>query len=251
MGSISQLDATVRAEPPRARVRLPDGPIERTTASLCLWPWVQLALRDGMRIDAFCALAGVSESALRDPAVRFSQPVCDRVAQLVVSRFGPGAPMQAARLIEPGQFQLVELIARSVSTVKDGLEHGCRFFPLLHDGGHLLYEMLAGDRVALRWEPPQSYPVHHAFVELTFAVLVVGVRREAAQPELAPEEVWFRHRAPDDRALHHGVLGVAPRFGMPEDRMLFGAEALRQPLMRANAAVHEAATAAGTAALDE
>ena len=230
---------------------MPDGPIERTTASLGLWPWVQLALRAGRRIDGFCALAGVDEGALRDPEIRFSQPVCNRVAQLACKRFGPAAAMQAAALIEAGQFQLVELIARSVPTVGDGLEHGCKFFPLLHDGGHLLYEPLAGGRVALRWDPPQSYAVHHGYVELSFAIIVVGIRRETAVQAFAPQEVWFRHAAPDDLAQHASLLGVEPRFGMPEDRMLFGAETVSLPLTRANPAIHRAAIEAGVVALDE
>ena len=251
MGSSVEAASVARVEPARAWPRLPDGPVERTTSSLALWPWVKLGLHEGLSVERFCVLAGIEESALRDPATRFSQPTSDRVAQLAWERFGPGAAMQAALLIEPGQFQLVELIARSGSTVKDGVEDGCRYFPLLHDGGHLVYERLAGGRVALRWDPPQSYPVHHAFVELTFAVLVVGIRRETAQQAIAPDEVWFRHPAPDDRAVHTRVLGVEPRFGMPEDHVIFSAEVAALHLTRENAALHRAAIEASRPLLDE
>jgi hypothetical protein len=251
LGDPIELAAAPRAEQSRARRTLPDGPIERTTASLGLWPWAQLAVREGLGIARFCALAGIAESALRDPAVRFSQPVSDRVAQLAFARFGPSAAMQAAQLIEAGHFQLLELIARSVPTVKEGLEQGCRFFPLLHDGGHLVFEPLAGGRAALRWEPPQSYAVHHGYIELTFAVALVGIRRETQEPSAAPDEVWFRHAAPDDRAQHARVLGVEPRFGMPEDHVVFGAELAERRLTRANPSVHRAAVEACAIALDE
>jgi hypothetical protein len=183
--------------------------------------------------------------------MRFSQPVSDRVAQLAFTRFGPGAAMQAAPLIEAGQFLLLELIARSVAAVRDGLEQGCRFFGLLHSGGHLAYEPLAGGGAVLRWDPPQGYPVHHGYVELTFAVMLVGIRRETGRASAAPEEVWFRHRAPDDCALHTRVLGVEPRFGMPEDHVVFGADLAALPLTRENADLHRAAAEAGSVVLDE
>lgn len=237
--------------PPKARVRMPDGGIERTTASFGLWPWVQLAVSKGDSVESFCELASIEQSALRDLGVRFSQPVANRVGQLALTRFGAGAAMEAGLLIEAGQFALLELIVRSLPTVRKGLEYGCTFFPLLHDGGHLSYEALPGGRAALRWDPPQSYVVHHAYVELTFAVALVGIRRETARPDAAPDEVWFRHEAPDDLALHTRVLGVEPRFGMPEDHIIFGASMTALPLTRANAAVHRAAAEAGAAVLDE
>jgi hypothetical protein len=135
--------------------------------------------------------------------------------------------------------------------VREGLERGCEFFPLLHDGGHLVYELLAGGRVALRWDPPQSYGVHHGYVELNFGVALVGIRRETAREACAAAEVWFRHAAPDDCALHTRVLGVEPRFGMPQDHVIFGAEVAGLPLIRANRSLHLAAVEAGGALLED
>jgi hypothetical protein len=159
--------------------------------------------------------------------------------------------MEAGLLVQSGQFALLELIVRSTPTVRKGLEYGCLFFPLLHDGGHLAYEALADGRAALRWDPPQSYPVHHGYVELTFAVALLGIRRETARPDATPDEVWFRHEAPDDLSLHTRVLGVEPRFGMPEDHVIFSASMAALRPTRANAAAHRAATEAGAAVLDE
>jgi hypothetical protein len=159
--------------------------------------------------------------------------------------------MEAGLLVESGQFALLELIVRSTPTVRKGLEFGCLFFPLLHDGGHLCYEALAGGRAALRWDPPQSYPVHHGCVELTFEVALLGIRRETARPDATPDEVWFRHEAPDDLSLHTRVLGVEPRFGMPEDHVIFSAPVAAMRLTRANAATYRAAVEAGAAALAE
>jgi hypothetical protein len=232
-------------------VRAPDGRIERTTASFGLWPWIKLAVSNGESLEDFCDLADIEQSALRDMGVRFSQPVSNRVAQLAYERFGPGAAMQAGLRVEAGQFALLELITRSAPTVKHGLELGCHFFPLLHDGGRLRYEPLSGGRAALRWDPPQSYVVHQGYVELTFAVALLGIRRETTRPDAIPDEVWFRHEAPDDLVLHTRVLGIEPRFGKPEDHVIFGPDMAALRLRRDNAAVHRAAAEAAAAVLDE
>jgi hypothetical protein len=228
----------------------PDGPIDRTTSSLGLWPWVLLAQKNGISVEQFCERAAIEVSALRDPEVRFAQPVVNRVAEIAYAQFGPGAAMHAALLVEAGHFHLLELIARSAPTVKDGLEQGCRFFPLLHDGGHLRCEPFAGGFVALRWQGPRSYAVHHGYIELTFAVAVLGIYRETAQTAITPAEIGFSHAAPDDRALHARVLGVEPRFDADDDYVLFGRELCALRLTRENAAVHEAATRAGSESLD-
>ncbi len=188
---------------------------------------------------------------MRDLGVRFSQPVSNRVAQLAYTRFGPSAAMEAGLLVKAGQFALLELIVRSTPSVSKGLEYGCLFFPLLHDGGHLCYEPLADGRCALRWDPPRSYAVHPGYVELTFAVTLLGIRRETACPDAMPDEVWFRHEAPEDLSMHTRTLGVEPRFGMPGDHVIFGASMAGLRPMRADAALHRAATEAGAAALDE
>jgi hypothetical protein len=247
----AELESASRVERSKARVRKPDGRVERTTASFGLWPWVRLAVSKGDSVEQFCALAGIAQSAVRDLGVRFSQPVSNRVAQLAYTRFGRTAAMEAGLLVQAGQFALLELIVRSTPTVRKGLEYGCLFFPLLHDGGHLCYESLADGRAALRWDPPQSYAVHQGYVELTFAVALLGIRRETGRPDAMPDEVWFRHEAPDDLSMHTRVLGLEPRFGMPEDHVIFSASMAALRPTRADAAIHRAAADAGAAALDE
>jgi hypothetical protein len=223
---------------------------ERTTASLGLWPWVQLASSRGMSVERFCELAGVQVTALRDPEVRFSQLDANRVALLAFEHFGPGAAMHAALAVEAGQFNLLELIARSAPTVSAGLAQGCQFFPLLHDGGRLICEQRDGGAVALRWHPPE-YAVHHGYVELTFAVALLGIRREAAVASVAPAELCFSHPAPNDRSAHDSVFGTAARFGAGQDAIVFDRQAAALPLTRDNPDVHAAARKAAADLIDD
>jgi hypothetical protein len=222
----------------------------RTTSSLGLWPWAQLAVQKLMPIERFCELCGVSVTALRDPEQRFSQAICNRLAALALERFGPGAAFEAALGIPRGHFNLLELIARSAPDVRSGLDQGCRFFALLHDGGRLSCEPQPGDAVALRWRPPTEYDVHHAYVELTFAVAVIGLRRETGHDPLVPVAVRFRHAAPADVGRHVQVLGVRPEFGNSVDEIVFDARVATLPLTRSNPELHAVAVRAGTEAID-
>jgi hypothetical protein len=230
---------------------LPAGLGERTTSSLGVWPWAQLAVKNGMPFESFCALAGVEAPALRDPEVRFSQAEANRVAELAIAQFGPEAPLEAARMIEAGHFNLLELIARSAPTVFAGLEQGCRFFPLLHDGGRMAFEALEAGALALRWYQPFGYTVHHGYVEMAFAVAVLGTRREAGDPGIEPAEVCFRHQAPGDRSRFERVFGIAPCFGAPQDRLVFDRHVAGLPLTRGSALVHGQARRTASELLDE
>lgn len=224
---------------------------ERTTSSLGVWPWAQLAVRSGMSLPRFCELAGVRVSALRDPEVRFSQADANRVAALAFARFGAGAALEAALMIEAGHFNLLEMIARSAPTVSDGLQQGCRFFPLLHDGGQLAFEALEAGAIALRWHPPGGYEVHHGYVELAFAVAVLGIRREVGDLAIAPAELCFRHEGAGDCTRYQQVLGAEARFAAHGDWLAFDAQVASRPLARGSTLVHTEATRAAAELLDD
>jgi hypothetical protein len=216
---------------------------ERTTASCGLWPWVELTRRHNVDIERLCAFAGMKLSRLRQPFARWSQASCNRAAQFVCDEFGADAAMAAALTVEAGHFQLLELLIRTAPTVGDGLRVGCLFFPLLHSGGRLLHERSASGVHAVTWHPPKTYPVHRAYVELTFGITSLGIRREANRPAASAAEVSFRHCAPANTALYRQVLGVLPRFEMDEDRIVFDRSVARLRMARGNADVHAQALA--------
>jgi len=86
--------------------------------------------------------------------------------------------------------------------------------------------------------------IHHGFFEFAFGSWLVSLRRETAQPEIMPADVWFGHRAPTDRRLFDGLYGPGLRFSMPENRMSFAREVAAISLARKNSAVHAAAVRA-------
>ena len=216
--------------------------VERsTTASFGLWPWVELARRHDIDIERACAAAEIEISQLRQPFARWSQRTCNQIAQFACDTFGSDAAMSAALTVEAGHFQLLELLVRTAPTVGDGLRIGCWFFPLLHDGERIVHERLASGAHAITWTPPSDYTVHHAYVELTFGVTMLGIRREARCEYASATEVSFRRAPAQDTSLYERVLGCRPRFEMHEDRMVLDRRVAALGMVRCNAAVHEQA----------
>jgi hypothetical protein len=217
-----------------------NDPVERiTTASCGLWPWVELARRRELDLDGFCASEGIDLAQVRQPFARWSQRECNSLAQFACDNVGSDAAMAAALTVEAGHFQLLELLVRTAPTVGDGLRLGCTFFPLLHDGGKLVHECLPDGAHAVTWVPPPDFLVHQAFVELTFGVTVLGIRREARARSAAAAEVSLRRAATEHTASYERVLGCRPQFGALADRMVFDRRVAALNLARSNSEVHE------------
>ena len=218
----------------------------RTTASFGMWPFVEVLRRSEVPLERICELTDITPAQVRDPEFRFTQATVNRIVGLAFDVIGPTAAVAAALTVEAGHFQLLELIARSAPKVGNGLEQVCRFFPLLHDGGQLVHELAADGSHTLRWIAPTAYEVHYGCLELTFAVGLLGMRRETGRESCAPSAVWFYHAAPPDPVLHERVFGPVIHYGMTEARMTFDRATAALPLTRSNSSLH--ATAIRTAA---
>lgn len=216
--------------------------LERPTTLSCgLWPWAELTRRHNVDLAHVCADLGIEVSRLRQPFARWPQSTCNRIAQFALDHFGPDAAMAATLTVEPGHFQLLELLVRTAPTVGDGLRIGCWFFRLLHDGGRLRYERLENGSHVVTWQPPADYLVHPAYVELTFGVTMLGIRRETRCERAAASEVSFRGPTVADLTLYERVLGCRPCFDAREDRLVIGPRVAALRMTRRNAEVHDEA----------
>ena len=215
-----------------------DAAEKRTTAGYGLWPWVELARRNGVNVERLCENTGVELRQLRQIFVRWPQSVCNRAAQWSCDQFGPEAAMAASLTVEAGQFQLLELLVRTAETVGHGLRIGCWLFPLLHNGGRVVHDRLPGGLHSVTWVPPKDYLVHSAYVELTFGVTVLGIRRETGVSDAAATSVCFHRAAPPELGLYAQVLGCVPEFGAGEDRIVFEPEVANLRMTRRNREVH-------------
>jgi hypothetical protein len=220
----------------------PTAPVElRPLASIGLWPWVELGRRHGIPIERLAEVSGVRVAELRDPDARVAQAEANRIAELICQKHGPAAGIAAAQTVEAGHFTLFELLARTAPTLNDALVEGCRYFSLVHGDARLVYESPPTGPRVMRMITPETYAIHRGFIEQTFAVWMLGIRRETAQPFLTPAEVWFRHPSPQDTGPYEEVFGPSVRFGMPEDHIAFDRATTDVPLSRRNSELHAAA----------
>jgi hypothetical protein len=157
--------------------------------------------------------------------------------------------MAAALTVEAGHFSLVEVLARSATTVAHGLDMACRFLPLIHVGGRLEHARV-GDDSLVQWRDPPGGGVHPGYVELLFAVSLEGIRRETGCA-VWPRRVWFTHPAPDDLTLYRKLFGDAVSFAMPQALFELDAAACGLPLLRANATARACAAEAAEDAMQQ
>jgi hypothetical protein len=218
-----------------------------TTSTLTAWAWVRLGEQHNIALAEICDAAGASEGELRDPGGFLSQRAANRVAELAFERVGPHAAMLAAQLLDRGHFALPELVVRSAPTVGDGVPRACEVFPLLHRGSQLVHELLP-DRAVMRWQCQPGLVVHPAYIELVFAILVQGIRRETGQADTQAAAAWFQHEGPPDRSEHERLLGPV-RFAAPETRLELSGATLALPLLRASASAHSSAISVANEAL--
>jgi hypothetical protein len=224
-------------------VRPGDGRRE-TVTSMALWPWVSLGAKHDLPIERLAQLAQLTVAELRDPGGRFPQMIANRVAELAYQRAGCGAAMEAAKMVEPGHFTLLELLARTSPTVGRGLAMTCQYFTLVHDDVRLRHQVRHDGTHCCQFVVPSDYVVHHGYVELIFAVIVLGMRRESERTNAAPLEVWFEHAAPEDRSSFDALFQTDVRFDMPENHVLLDAQTAALPMVRKNSDLHAAAVRA-------
>jgi hypothetical protein len=211
---------------------------------MALWPWVALGAKHDLPIERLAQLAQLTVAELRDPGGRFPQVIANRVAELAYQRVGCGAGMEAAKTVEPGHFTLLELVARTSPTVSRGLAMTCRYFPLMHDDVRLKHHVLPDGANCVTFVSPSEYVVHYGYVELIFAVIVLGMRRETEHANAAPIEVWFTHALPESCTPFEALFGSRVRFAMPENRLMIDEQTSALPMVRKNSDVHAAAVRA-------
>jgi hypothetical protein len=229
----------------------PGGARHETIANCGLWPFVALACKHNLPIERVAQLAQITVAELRDPGGRTPQVIANRVAEVAFQHAGSGAAMEAAMTVEAGHFALIELLARTSPNVRQAVQLVCRYFPLVHDDITMTYEKRPQGVEHVRLVSPANYVVHHGYVELAFAVMMLSIRRETQQPAIEPLEVWFEHRAPVDRRAFETVLGPRVRFDMPEHHIVFDSKLASLPLARKNSEVHAAAVRAAVDLLRE
>jgi AraC-like DNA-binding protein len=157
-------------------------------------------------------LTGFDPALAADPDARISLELEARLWDEGARLTGDDAlGLHAARLLQPGAFDVLDYACRTAPTLRAAYERLIRYNRLEHDAA--VFRMVDGvttTRMEHRFRIAGSEQSRHS-AEFTLAALAV-ISAQIAGIELRPSGVEFRHAAPASMAAHLELFGVEPRF---------------------------------------
>jgi AraC-like DNA-binding protein len=198
-----------------------------------LAPFVCAASQLGVPVEKGLAGAGLSLSDLDDPELRLSHAVLSHLLGAVLARSGArDLGLLAAECLQPEHLDIIEYAARSQPTLRAGLEHGMRYYALLHDGFTARLDVVA-ERAILEVSFG-DLPVADSIFEFVLAAHVIAMRRMTGLSELAPIETRFMHTRPKSTQLHERIFRSQLQFGRASCALVFARSALDARLLAAD-----------------
>jgi AraC-like DNA-binding protein len=214
----------------------PSEPREETLTSVLAARLVRLlASREG-DAKAMAARFGLPEDAAERRDVLITREDLRRLAEACVASTGdPALGITLGRTIDRGAYGLVEFIARSALTLREGLL------------GMLRYQRLtgAGERYSYTEEREVVVLEHQGFPEIRVAnehalVVALEVGRQLTGQRWTAHRAWFAHERPADVAVVEEFLGTSSiEFGAPRNGVVFGVDWLSMPVRSADPQLRE------------
>jgi AraC-like DNA-binding protein len=192
----------------------------RGLLGLLSWAAVQ-----GVDARAILGEAGLPPDTGIDPDARVPRAQWVEVwAAVEAALQRPTIALDLAAAIPVGAFDVIDYIATTSPTVRDGVERVAAYFHLVHDRTGIELDD-RGDVVAVRYSFTGDVPHAERYsAEFTFACLV-GRFRHSTEEAWRPRRVSFRHAAPaDDTGPWEAFFGCPVQFGAPAAELVVPAE---------------------------
>lgn len=173
---------------------------------------VSIAAAMGTDASTLARGAGFAPAAAIDPDARIPIEVETALWESAADQLGdPVFGLQAATLLRPGMFDVLDYAVRTAPTVRAALDRLVRYNRLVHSAAVFRVED-QNDRVRIEhaFAVPQHRPSRHAS-EFTLASLVVIGGQISGRP-LIPLAVELPHERVAAMDPYVRVLGVEPRF---------------------------------------
>jgi AraC-like DNA-binding protein len=146
----------------------------------------------------------------------------------------PDLGLRAALDAEAGEYDLLEYLATSSSSIAESVPLLARYARLLNDALDVSLEQV-GELAILRFE--SRVPLNRAAADFQLASFYRGFAPEFGDN---PSEVWLAHGAPADRKLSERAFAPAAlRFSAPYDAIVFEAALLGHRGRKADRKLHE------------
>jgi AraC-like DNA-binding protein len=133
----------------------------------------------------------------------------------------PDLGLRAALDAEAGEYDLLEYLAGSATSIGESVPLLARYTRLLNDGLDITLEQVEG-RAILRFA--SRVPLNRVAADFQLASFYRGFAPEFSD---SPAEIWLMHEAPADRTLSERAFsGASLRFSAPCDAIVFDAALL-------------------------
>jgi len=149
----------------------------------------------------------------------------------------PAAPLRAGTKLRIGDYELLEYLCTSASTLGECITVLGRYYPLL-----IAAEMeivIVGDRAEARFRIAPGLPapdaIHEFGLASNFYMSILHLQLEGAQ---MPIEVTFCHRAPSYADVFPQVFLAPVRFEAEHNAIVFPASMVHQPMRTADPVLH-------------
>jgi AraC-like DNA-binding protein len=170
-----------------------------------------------------------------DPDDRIPAETMQELLRGAVAMTGdPYLGLKAARAVDPGEFGVLEYLARSAPNVRGAIDVSGRYLKLVNDA--MEFELsVDGPTATLKLQSSiAESPTAEAFGVAAFYLTITRLN-ETEQP---PAEVCFKHARPDDVAEYQGVFtGMSLSFDASFTGFRFPAFVLDLPMPTGDAAL--------------
>jgi AraC-like DNA-binding protein len=204
-----------------------------TLHAVVIWPFVEAVRRLGTVPPELTAMLDVEVAAgTRIPHESAAQLLEGAIALTGRQDLG----LLAADVVEPGNFELVELAARAQRTVGEGLTTLASLAPILHDA--LTVKLTRGvETSSLRISFANNLRLHPAGYDFIAASLFIGGKRQTRSEALTPLRVTVPYAATLHPSALAAVLGCEVGYGGEAIEVEFATHLLDIPLVRADASM--------------
>jgi AraC-like DNA-binding protein len=196
-----------------------------------LWPFARLlSARPGLA--ATLARSGISPAQFADPEMRVSRRLAVELLEETVLATGmPELGLRAGERTEAGEFDVLERVAQSATTLGAALDHMARYMRILHDSLEITVEN-DGEYAAICCRVTDGAPQSAASNDFLLATAVTFLKRIPRYE--APVEIRFAHPAPSYIAKYRRIFETKLRFGARCNAVVLRRERLAEPMLRAS-----------------
>ncbi len=200
--------------------------------------------RKGFNKGRVCRAAKIDFAALSGPDARIPGSWMERLwAEAERLTGDPDLALHTAESYNPGALGVAGYVILSCASAAQVLDRLARYASLMNDGlrvrvsAHgdatvVVSEAVEGLDNYLERRPRDPFEVIAASLAITLSRLV--------NRKIAPREVTFRHQAPPSIVEHARIFGLKPKFGAPENRVVFRSTDLEAPVISADPALLKA-----------